>query len=563
MVALRTKTDQRTYNNYLKERLQISPHMQTDKLGLKNGGVNFVMAMPDTPYGFWRSAGMHIVANEAAKVGCNIDFCYLPFPNVIEDARKEGLKTLFSNSSVGSADILALSISNPSLIFNTFELLKLSGIEFSRLSRRKPLVVAGHLGISNPAPFEDYIDAFVIGDGDDAIKEIVSVFKQHEIKEQMYKNLAEIEGVYVPDLTERKYGHSGTLEDVIYRGHDKVRQRILSNLKDYRRASLMVKDEAFVFMDYSCKYKCGFCQMSNLRGKYRPNAVDEIKRYLAEYDEMGVKDAVLAGASSTNYPKEGLAEIFSWAKENLKATRPIIRSVRIDDIEKIAPYLTQEYLHIAPETGTDSLRNKVLMKSIKNEEIMNNLETEITEKGIHDIRTYFIVGVPSETENDRMEYAGMLKVAAKEMDRCHGKGTIRVDMYPLMPQPGTPFEGFGTLGLAAFAKIREEFEKSVRSGLPDTVEFKLNPLNPLPHLLEALLNTGDKKSGELALRAYENGAGIESLKQECNSAGIPYEQHVPRGNWHTKPWNMIEFVNSKYLDRQKLALLQGLADRNI
>ena len=574
---VREITDQKTYNQNLTQKLLVSPDLRQDKLGYNSDGLNMVMALQDIPYAFWRGSGMHIVANEVARqTSFNVDFGYLPFPNVMADAEQNGLKTLYSHENIASADILGVSISNPSLIMGLFNLLELSGLSVNREERKKrnetqqrqPLVVAGHMGVLNPAPFENYVDAFVIGDGDEAMPRIAERYEAWQSvtngkdRKTLLHLVADIPGVYVPEFTERKYNDAGELVDVIYNGNSQgfVEQQVIGNLPDFRRASLIMKKgkEAFAFIDYSCKYKCGFCQMANIRGKYRSNAKEQVMRYLQEFDDMGVEKVVLAGASSTNYDPADLKEILEWAKANLKTAKPVIRSVRIDDIDKIEEFLDQEYLHIAPETGSDFLRNKILLKTIKNAEMMPNIERVIAEKAFTEVRMYCIVGIPTETIADRMEYVDLIHRTAATLKQHKGRGEIRIDMYPLMPHPGTPFEEFGMIGPHKLSAIAAEFNAAVRAKLPREISFKLNSFDPTPHILEGVLNTGDTSAGDFVFDAYKRGGDLNAILLAAVRKRINVGDYISKGNWQAKPWDMIRLVNHASLPKIKRHLARNI-----
>ena len=134
-------------------------------------------------------------------------------------------------------------------------------------------------------------------------------------------------------------------------------------------------------------------------------------------------------------------------------------------------------------------------------------------------------------------------------------------MYPLMPQPGTPFEEHGMVGIETFRAIRSEFEEVVRSRLSENIEFRLNPFDPVSHAMEGILNTGDIWTGEFAFEVYKAGANLNAVKKIATKYGVDVDGYIAKGNWKVKPWDIIRLVNHKSLPKVKEHLARNIALR--
>jgi radical SAM superfamily enzyme YgiQ (UPF0313 family) len=556
---------QTSFNRILTKELVHSPVL--GPLGLTNSNkTKVVIASPDSPRSIERGVGLQIIANAVSRLdGVESDIACTPYPNVIKTINGgEPLISLYGLRPVKEADILGLSISNPMLFYDTFRFLDLAGIPPLTKDREKDsrLIIAGGLGITNPAPLEDFVDAFVMGEGDEAIIEITRNYQSWRSssspKTDLLKRLSNIPGVYVPSQYTR-IGGGSEIEDIvpINGGPRSVDFQVMSDIDKFRRTSLISsKRHAFLFLDFSCKYKCTFCQMSNVRGSYFSRSLDSIIEDLEELDASGVETVTLASNTSTNFPEESLLEIFTRAQGmNIK---PIIRSVRIDRLsEQLLPFFTQDYLHIAPETGTDRLRNNVLRKGMKNEEIYSNVEKAVN-LGVNDVRMYAIVGIPSETEHDREELARLISRVGRIVGNTHPRGNVRVDMYPLLPQVGTPFEQSDLIGIERFRNYFTRIRDTARSDMPANVDLEINPLDPVPHLVEGIANLGDRETGHLLHRAYldekSGKSTLQALKDQLDHASIEYEITIRSPRYHCPPWKIVRTKNQEKLNRVKTRL---------
>ncbi|HLP59396.1 MAG TPA: radical SAM protein, partial [Candidatus Deferrimicrobium sp.] len=312
----------------------------------------------------------------------------------------------------------------------------------------------------------------------------------------------------------------------------------------------------------SCQYKCAFCQMSNTRGAYRWIDAGEIKKYLAEFDAMGLESVGVAGTCVAK--QDNLGDVFSWA-DQLTHVRPYIYgSLRVDDIRNVKEILPS-VIYIAPETGNDYLRNKILLKTSKLKSIKEDIEYVLKETKVDSLVLCNIVGIPTESENDYEESIELLNWTAQLMGKMRQHGEISVSIDPLLPQPGTPYEEHGMIGPDTFAKIVDIFSQRIEAALPENVDFNIRHIDALDHLVEGIVNTGDRWTGDFFFDLYNNKTEwnipdiINVYNEKINA--IDSSDYLHRGDWQVKPWKMIDFGNSQYLEKAKTAIKKNIDDR--
>ncbi|MDQ1353498.1 MAG: hypothetical protein QG657_3804, partial [Acidobacteriota bacterium] len=253
----------------------------------------------------------------------------------------------------------------------------------------------------------------------------------------------------------------------------------------------------------------------------------------------------------------------------LKNVNPYIYgSLRVDDIRNVKEILPGT-VYIAPETGNDYLRNKILLKTSKLKSIKEDIEYILKETKVDSLVLCNIVGIPTETGNDYDESIDLIIWAGRQMGklRKHG-GEISVSIDPLLPQPGTPYEEHGMIGPDTFEKIVGNFSERIEAALPENVHFSIRHIEPLDHLVEGIVNTGDQWTGDFFFALYNENNNVthwnipgiikaynEKIKVNDSS------DYLHRGNWQVKPWKMIDFGNARQLEKAKAAIKKNIHDR--
>jgi hypothetical protein len=222
-------------------------------------------------------------------------------------------------------------------------------------------------------------------------------------------------------------------------------------------------------------------------------------------------------------------------------------------------------VYIAPETGNDYLRNKILLKTSKLKSIKEEIEYIIKETDVYSLVFCNIVGISTETEKDYDQSIELFNWAAHLMGKEKERGEMSLSVDPLLPQPGTPFEEFGMIGPVTFKKIVDYYSTKIKSSLPVNIRFNIRHINARNHLTEGIVNTGDTWTGDFLYKLYNN-------KTEWHVPGIikAYNEkihikdssdYLHKENWKVKPWKMIDFENSRYLEKAKTLIDKNIKDR--
>jgi radical SAM superfamily enzyme YgiQ (UPF0313 family) len=456
--------------------------------------------------------------------------------------------TVESKKSLKSFDIIAFSISFENDYPNIYKILIESKIPpfSSKRDENYPLIIAGGAAcFLNPEPFAPFMDCILIGEAEELIPQFFKYFDLYENrKENLLKLAQKIKGVYLPDFYEVIYNDDYTVKEYkkLYDVPEKIERVFPKDLSKIRtHTEILTENTTFdstflIEVSRGCPHGCRFCAAGYI---YRP---PRFRPY-----EM-VKDDILKGAEFTD--KIGLVgaavsdfeDIDRLCKEaNAENTKISCSSLRADSITSgLIEALFEsgaKTIAIAPDAGSEKMR-KVVNKGINEKDILSAIALTV-EKGVLNLKLYFMIGLPFETFDDIDEIV-LLSKKAKEVflnaSRKKGKiGNITISLNSFVPKAWTPFQWARTDSV----KVLKNKIKRVKKGLKNIPNLKVNADNPKNAYIQAVFARGDRRCSELIELLYKNnGNWAKTLKETA----LDTDFYAVRERFCSEnlPWDIID-----------------------
>ena len=535
---------------------------------IKREKFNYCICFPDVYEVAMSNLGIRIVQEVINTVdGAMADRCFAPWPD-FGDALKENNIPLFSlglKIPLSEFDMLGFSLQYELSYTTVLYMLDLAGIPLYAKDRtdNHPIIQGGGPCAVNPEPVADFFDLFVIGDGEDAMRELAKLKLKVSNKAEFLQKATEIEGVYVPSLTYPVYGENG--EIVRFEGK-KVNRAICVDLENavYPKTQTVgnveaVHDRAVIEVMRGCYRGCRFCQAGFI---YRPVRAKSVKNLTETACSLirstGFETISLNSLSTSDY--KDLKPLLKSLKDNLPTNTKIsLPSLRIDSFDEFyAEDARKNSLTFAPEAGTQRLRN-VINKDISTEDIKLGAEKAF-KLGYSLIKLYFMMGLPTETDED---IAGIRKIIemirevyAQNPKRLRGL-KINVSLSTFIPKPFTPFQWEKFISSEEVKHKLETVRKHLFSK-GTTVSWNDYEVSEL----EAVLARGDRKLSKVILNAYRKGCIYDSwgdffASEKWNSAFI--QEKVEKETYKAVideqqllPWDFLNVgVSKEFLLKEK------------
>jgi radical SAM family uncharacterized protein len=493
------------------------------------------------------------------------------------------LYSLETKHPIADFDILALSLPYESLYTNTLNLLDLSDIPLlvSDRGRADAVVIAGGHSTYNPEPMADFIDAFVIGEGEDVILEIVEVVRAWSEgsgdRSELYRRLATIWGVYVPALYQPHYMEDGTLGHVdalVSEARLPVIKRIVSKLPapvtNFIVPTIDITHNRIpIEIMRGCTRGCRFCQAGMITRPVRERTVEEIVEAIeAALDATGFEEVGLLSLSSSDYDEilalvSAVSERFRDRRLNIGLPSLRIESFSVELMDLLKGNSQRGGFTLAPEAATERMR-EIINKPVSTPQLLETAEG-IYQHGWHTIKLYFMIGHPSETIEDVQAIADLCKQVLKVGRRVVGKrARVNAGVSTFVPKPHTPFQWVPCDTLEQIEAKQRLLQRELRGpGL------KLNWTDPLETMLEAWLSRGDRRLGQVIYQAWQRGAKFDGWGEHFNyqawmeafdCVGLdPYfYTHRERPVDETLPWDHIDAaLHKRFLTEDYLWSLEG------
>ncbi len=489
--------------------------------------VSFALAFPDVYEIGMSHLGIGIlyhVLNRHDWILCERVFS--PWVDMESLMREKNIPlfSLESKQPVRRFDILGITLQYELQYSNVLNLIDLAGVPLWSRDRKRgdPFVIAGGPCAYNPEPLADFLDAVVLGDGEEAIVEIANVVRKAKqeqwSREIVMKEMAKLQGVYIPAFYRSEGESKGKMVPAKPGIPEKIRARILDQLsiKNYPFKPVVpliqvVHDRFSLEIMRGCTRGCRFCNAGVI---YRPvrerTKEDLLTETRAVISNTGYDEISLVSLSTSDYTE--LPDLMSslWQcfdHQGVSISLPSLRPETFTEVvADLAQGLRRSGLTLAPEAGTQRLRN-VINKNNSEENLIQAV-TLAYEKGWKQVKLYFMIGLPTETREDMEGIVDLVQKVIR-LGKKYGRKDVHVSISPFSPKPHTPFqwEAQDTV---------ETMNEKIRF-LRDRMrwkELKLSWRDPEISRLEAVLGRGDRRIGDVIYRAWKAGARFDAWSDQ-------------------------------------------------
>ena len=538
--------------------------------------VRFAFCFPDTYEIGMSHLGMKILYSQFnARDDIWCERVFAPWVDFEEVMRQNDIPlfALESRDSIKDFDIIGFTLQYELSYTNVLNMLDLAGIPLKSADRKglAPLVVAGGPCACNPEPLADFIDLFFLGEGEEVDLEVIDLYKKYGKngdKQAFLREAAQIPGVYVPSLYDIEYNDDKTIKAITPKDNAPkvIQKRIIRDMDSVHYPDKfvvpyieIVHDRAVQEIFRGCIRGCRFCQAGFIYRPVREKSPDVInKQAKAICDNTGYDEISLSSLSTSDYSQLEplLNDMLDWSqKDNVSLSLP---SLRVDNFSKELldkiNHVRKSGLTFAPEAGTQRLRD-VINKNVTEEEIMRTCRMAF-EGGYTSVKLYFMLGLPTETDEDLKGIAELGQKIVNEFyampNKPKGKSVnVSISVSTFVPKPFTPFEFEPQIGIEEMRRRQSVIRDSVT-----TSKVSVSWHESKVSFLEGIFARGDRRLGSVIEMAVKKGCRFDGW-DECfhldkwieafNECGIEPEFFANRKREFDEilPWDHLDYGVSK------------------
>ena len=550
--------------------------------------IRFAMCFPDVYEIGMSHLGIQILYdmfNRREDTWC--ERVYSPWLDLDKVLREKNIPlfALESQDPVRDFDFLGITIQFEMCYTNILQILDLSHIPLYAADRTEadPIVIGGGPCAYNPEPLAEFFDIFYIGEGETVYDELLDTYKAWKksggSRKEFLRQAARIEGLYVPQFYDATYNEDGTI--AAFTPNDpcapsKVRKQVVMDVTDapypmkpvvpYIKAT---QDRVVLEIQRGCIRGCRFCQAGMIYRPTRERNVETLKEYARTMlKNTGHEEISLSSLSSSDYSK--LNELVTFLIEEFKdrGINISLPSLRIDafslDVMSKVQDVRKSSLTFAPEAGSQRMRD-VINKGLTEEEILTGAG-QAFEGGWTKVKLYFMLGLPTETEEDMKEIARLSDRVARRYyeipkEERHGKCQITASSSFFVPKPFTPFQWAAMYPAEEYDRrahlVNDEFREQL-----NRKSLKYNWHDARGTVLEGVMARGDRRVGKVIEEAYRLGCLFDSWTEtfrndlwmqafENTRVDIAFYNQRVRGKDEIFPWDFIDIgVSRSFLRRE-------------
>jgi len=541
--------------------------------------TRIAFCFPDTYEIGMSNLGLHImygVLNGLDKVWCERVFA--PWTDMEEQMRTGGIPLygLESFDNIRDFDIIAFSIGYELSYTNVLNMLDLAGVPLRSGDRGEdaPLIIAGGTCCYNPEPLSEFIDLFVIGEGEEAGAELIELYQNAKNKETFLKSAALLPGVYIPSLYDVSYNDNGTIKAITTQNNAPfpVVKRIVKDLDQafypvnmIVPSTGIVHDRAMLELFRGCIRGCRFCQAGFTGRPVRSRGVETLtKQGIDSLQNSGYDELGLLSLSTSDYKEliELCDRLAEWCEpRKVSLSLPSLRTdnFNVELMERVQK-VRKSGLTLAPEAGSQRLRD-VINKNVTEADLLESCRIAF-EGGWNSVKLYFMLGLPTETDEDVLAIADITYAVLNTWKKSTGsknKGVrITVSTSCFVPKPHTPFQWEAQISGDEYIRRVELLRKSLRSN-----KIRYNWHSPEQALIESVLTRGDRRLGNVIESAWKLGAGFDSWSEhfsldkwisafEQNNLEPGFYANRKRDTNELLPWSVVSAgVSNKHLINER------------